>query len=114
MKKLILLVCLAVSIPVIQTGCPTPPSSRVVQVQTLKAVGQTAEAAVALSAQLYQAGTITPAQAYQVNQLYDLKFQPAFKVAVFSVNSNLDSLASPDLIAIAQQISNLVASFQHK
>lgn len=112
MKKLALILCLALAVPVLQTGCGSPPSARVVQVQTLKAVGQTAEAAVALSAQLYAAGKITPDQAYQVKALYDTKFQPAFRIAVNAVNANLDSFASPDLIALAQQISDLVVSLQ--
>lgn len=112
MKKLLLILALAVATPLVQTGCGTSPSSRVVQVQTLKAVGQSADAAVALSAQLYHDGKITAAQANQVRDLYDLKFQPAYRVAVNAVQANLDSIASPDLLALTQQLSTLVASFQ--
>lgn len=112
MKKLLILVLLAVALPVAQTGCSTPPSARVVQVQSLKAVGQTAEAAVVLAAQLYQAKTITAQQANAVNVFYDTRFQPAFRLAVAAVNANLDSVASPDLVGLAQQLSSLVASYQ--
>lgn len=83
------------------TACTAPPSARVVQVQSLKAVGESAESAVTLSAQLYRAGTITPAQARAVMDFYDGKFQPAFRLAVAAVNANLDSLASPDVAALA-------------
>lgn len=93
-------------------GCSTAPSARVVQVQTLKAVGQSAEAAVALSAQLYNGGTISAAQARQVIDFYNTKFQPAFRLAVSAVNANLDSIASPDVASLASQLAALVASFQ--
>ena len=114
MKKFLLVVCLAVAIPVVPIGCSTAPSARVVQVQTLKAVGQSAEAAIALSAQLYAAGTINSAQAYQAKLFYDTRFIPAYRLAVAAVNANLDSIASPDVLALAQQLSALVASFQNK
>lgn len=93
------------------TGCQTAPSQRVVQVQTLKGVGHSAEAAVALAANLYSAGRISVAQLRQVADFYDTKFQPAFRVAVAAVNANLESVASPDLTALAAQLSALVASF---
>lgn len=97
--------------PVIVTGCATAPSARVAQVQSLKAVGQSAEAAVSLSAQLYRDGKITGAQARAVMDFYDARFQPAFRLAVAAVNANLDSLASPDLLALASQLSALVAQY---
>lgn len=93
-------------------GCAAP-SARVAQVQTLKGVGQAAEASVELSAQLYRDGRITPAQARQVADFYDQKFQPAYRLAVAAVNANLDSIASPDVAALASQLSALVVSFQN-
>lgn len=110
---LLALSLLAFSIPVLQTGCSSPPSARVAQVQTLKSVGESAEAAVALSAHLYQAGTITAAQAKQVINFYDQRFQPAFRLAVTAVNANLDSIASPDILSLATQLATLVQSFQN-
>lgn len=107
---LVLLALFAVTLPIIQTGC-TAPSGRVVEVQTLKAVGHTAESAVALSAQLYRDHRITADQARAVNTLYDVKFQPAFRVAVNAVQMNLDSIASPELVDLASQISSLVNSY---
>ncbi len=94
------------------TGCQTPPSQRVAQVQTLKAVGHTAEAAVATSAQLYAGHSITAKQARDVMDFYDLKFQPAYRIAVNAVNANLDSIASQDLADLAAQLAALVASYQ--
>ena len=113
-RLLITIVSLAFVVPatVTFTGCSTPPSARVVQVQTLKGVGQSAEAAVSLSAQLYRDGKITAIQARQVLDFYDLKFQPAYRLAVAAVNANLDSVASPDVLALASQLSNLVLQFQ--
>jgi len=102
----------AAPIATLFTGCAAP-SARVVQVQTLKAVGQSTESAVSLSAQLYRDAKITPAQARQVMDFYDQKFQPAYRVAVVAVNSNLDSIASPDLANLAAQLSALVVQFQN-
>lgn len=112
LKQLLFVFCIAVSIPAIQTGCTTTPSQQNVQVQTLKATGQIAEQAVALSAQLYRDRKITADQARQVADLYDSKFQPAFRFAVAAVNSDLSKIASPDVISLAQQLASLVASFQ--
>lgn len=112
MKKLLLIIALAGPALVAPIACTTPPSARVAEVQTLKSVGQSAEAAVGLSAQLYQAGTITAAQARQVLDFYNLKFQPSFRLAVSAVNANLDTLASPAVIALANQLAALVVSLQ--
>lgn len=105
------LALLAAPAIILTTGCQAP-SSRVAQMQTLKAVGQSAEATVALSAQLYRDGRITAVQARQVADLYDLKFQPTFRLAVAAAQANLDSIASPDVLALASQLSNLVIQFQ--
>jgi hypothetical protein len=114
-----LLACVAIglvstAITTVNTGCQQAPSQRVVQVQTLKAVGQSAEATVALSAQLYRDGKITAAQARQVADFFDSKFQPSFRVAVAAAQANLDSIASPDVLNLATQLSNLVIQFQNQ
>lgn len=113
MKKLLLLVTLALCAPIF-TACSTPPSARVVQVQTLKAVGQAAESTVVLAGHLYAGGTITAAQDRAVNTFYDTRFQPAFRLAVAAVNANLDSVASSDIAALGLQLSDLLASFTQK
>jgi hypothetical protein len=111
LRKFALLIALATALPVVQTGCSTPVSERVAAVQSLKAVGHTAEAAVAATAQFYAAGKITAAQAAEVNRIFDKQFQPAFRIAVNAVNANLESVASPELIALAAQLSALVLTF---
>lgn len=113
MRKLFFALALAFSAPVLVTSCSTPPSARVAQVQTLKAVGNSADAAVALSAQLYRDNRITAAQAREVLDFYNTKFQPSFRLAVSIVNANLDSLASPDLVSLASQLASLVLQFQN-
>ena len=115
MKRILLLIAMTlavIAVPVLETSCAAP-SERVVQVQTLKAVGHTADGAVALSAQLYRDGRITAAQARQVMDFYDQKFQPAFRLAVNAVQANLDSLASPEVANLASQLSALVLQFQN-
>ncbi len=111
MKKFALLLALALAAPLAPVGCSTAPTERVAAVQTLKSVGQTAEAAVVLSAQLFRDGKITGAQARQVMDFYDQKFQPAFRFAVAAARSDLGSVASPDVMNLASQLSALVASF---
>lgn len=109
-------VCLAIGCaaiaPMYFTGCSTPPNARVVQVQSLKAVGQSAEAAVALCAQLYRDKQITAAQATRVIMFYDATFQPAFRLAAQAVQSNLDSTASPEIASLAAQLTEMVLKLQ--
>ncbi len=114
MKKLLVLMIVAVlgvCSPAFITGCSTPPSARVAQVQTLKAVGHSAEAVVSSAAQLYAAGTITPEQAKLIMSFYDTKFQPAYRVAVTAVNSNLDLTAPDDLVLLSSQLAALLLQF---
>jgi hypothetical protein len=111
MTRLLLALCLACT-PLAFVGCQTPPSARVVQAQTLKAVGEAAEAAVALSAHLYADGKITAAQARAVNAFFDAKFEPPFRLAVAAVKADLSSSASPELAALAGQLVALVAAYQ--
>ena len=109
---LCLLISLAFAVPVLTvTPACQAPSARNVQVQSLKAVGQSAEATLALSAQLYRDGRITAEQARAVLDFYNVKYLPAFRVAVSAVQANLDSIASPDLIGLASQLANLVNSY---
>jgi polyhydroxyalkanoate synthesis regulator phasin len=109
-----LIILLLACAPAFTTSCTTAPSSRVVAVQTLKSVGQTAETSVAISAQLYKDGRITAGQARQVMDVYDKQFQPAFRIAVITANSNLESIASPDLMNIATQLAAMVANLQSR
>jgi hypothetical protein len=114
MKKLITLLLVAVlgvCSPVLLTSCSTAPSSRVTQVQTLKAVGESAEAVVTSAAHLYASGQITAAQTLQITHFYDFTFQPAYRVAVTAVNSNLTLQAPDDLIALSAQLSALLLQF---
>jgi hypothetical protein len=106
---LVLSLALAASIPVCSfTGCITKPAAQAIEVRTLLAVGQSAEAAVGLSAQLYRDGKITAAQARDVIDFFDNKFQPVFRLAAATAKADLSTLASPDLAALATQLVNLV------
>ncbi|MBC7367555.1 MAG: hypothetical protein H7343_12240 [Undibacterium sp.] len=100
--------CLGASVVPFFSGCTTPPSARVVAVQSLKTVGQSAEAAVALSAELYAAHRLTAEQARAVLTFYDARFQPAFRLAVLTARSDLATLASPDLLTLAAQLARLL------
>ncbi len=108
--RLAFALCLACT-PLAFVACQTPPSARVVQAQTLKAVGEATEAAVALSAHLYADGKITAMQARTVLDAYDGHFQPAYRLAVAAVRADLSSPASPELATLAGQLVALVASY---
>lgn len=111
MKNIILILILAVSSPLAFTGCGTAPSERVVAVRTLHAVGLSAKAAMDGSTQLLKQGAITVEQWQRVANIYDIRFQPAYAAAVLAVKSDLSSVASPDLITLAAELTNLVASY---
>lgn len=107
----IALLGLAIAVPLVETGCTGPQQG--VAVQTLKSVGETAEVAVAASAQLYHDHLIRADQAQAVIDLFDNKFKPPFNVAVDLAKSNLQTPATAELVALAGQIVSLVASYQH-
>lgn len=111
MKNWFIIVLLAFAMPVGFTACSTPPAQRVVAVQSLLIVGHSAESAVQLSAQLYRDGKITPAQARAVIDFYDIKFQPAYRLAVATVQSDLSAPASPQVLDLATQLLTLVNSY---
>lgn len=117
MKTIILALVLLVACPLAPTGCKTAPAERVVQVQSLqslqslKSVGQAAEQAVVVSARLYQDGQLTAAQAREVLDFFNQKFQPAFRLAVLAVQSDL-SPASPEVLSLGGQLSALLLSYR--
>lgn len=115
MKKIATIIALAffaIATPLLQTGCQTPPSSRNIQFQTLKAVGYAANDAVALSARLYNDKVITAEQAREVIDFFNNRFQPAYRLAVMTARSHLDSLASPEILSLAGELSALVVKYQ--
>ena len=60
-----------------------------------------------VAASLYHDGKITAAQWQTVADTH-AKFQAAYRLAVATVQSNLDSVASPDLVALAGQLVSVV------
>lgn len=109
MRKLLALLVLAVALPALPS-CSTPPAERVAQVQTLKAVGITAKAAIDTAAILLRNGKITVPQFQAVAHVYDDQFQPAFAIAIKAVQSDL-SPASPELTQLASDLAALVATY---
>lgn len=97
------------SLPVYQTGCASGSSQQVNAVQTLKIIGQTAKSSMDASTQLLKQGSITVAQWQRIADFYDQKFQPTYSLAVAASRSDLSTIASPDLLALATQFASLVA-----
>ena len=112
MKKLMLIMSLALVVPVFQ-GCSTAPDARVQTVTVLKSLGASVDAGMQIAASMYKTGQITQAQWDQVADFHDNKFQPAYALAVAAAQSDLTA-ASPDLVNLATQLSQLILSFQKK
>lgn len=107
--SILLFLCLA---PItLYQGCAHSPAL-VIAAQTLKGAGETAEAAVESSAKLYGAGQISADQANAVRDLYDLKFQPAFRAAAKGVEVGVTP-APNNILDLVNQIVTLVASYKH-
>lgn len=93
------------------TGCHTAPTARVQQVTTLKVIGATVDTAMTTAAHLLKDDRITWAQWQRIAAFHDEQFQPAFNLAVAAVQADLDSVASPDVVALAGQLSALIAPY---
>ncbi len=89
------------------TGCSTPPSERVVAVTTLKALGAARDTAMQVAGQLWRDGKINDAQRDKIIAFHDGTFQPAYRLAVAGVQSDL-TLASPDLLNLFAQLQALI------
>jgi hypothetical protein len=100
------------------SACVSPTSStpsaatQAAEYKTLATVGAAGKAAVDTAAQLLRANKITVAQFSKVAAIYDNKFQPAFNLALTVAQTNLTQPAPADLLAILNQLTALVASFQ--
>ncbi len=110
--RIIALAVLAFAIPLATTSCQTPPTERRTEVATLKVVGEAGASTMRVSAQLLKDRKITTAQWDRIASYYDTKFQPAYRIAVTAVKSDLSSPASRDLLFLLGQLSALAASFQ--
>lgn len=114
MKKLLFSLVLLFALPALHTGCTTAPTQRGQTVMTLKIVGASVDASMKIAVQLLHDGHITAAQWNQIAAIHDQKFLPAYNLAVAAVQANLDSVASPDLTALAAQLASIIASYQPK
>lgn len=113
MKTLLLILALCIT-PLATTSCNTAPNARVVQVQTLGVLGSTAKAGIDGAALLLKNGKITVAQWQNASAFYDNRWQPAFRLAFLAAKSDLSSVASPDLQALANEFMSLIAQLSTK
>lgn len=115
MKKILLCFCLLAPVTcLLPVGCQTAPSERVQEVKTLKAVGLAVDGTMRLAAQLYHDGKISADVWRQVALVHDAQFQPAFNLAVKAVQSDLSSVASPDLVGLASQLAAILTPYLTK
>lgn len=111
MKRYINILCIlfAVSSPMAFTGCQTAPASRTTTVVTLEVIGASVDATMKVAAGLYTSGKITTAQWNTITDIHDNKFLPAYNLAVQAVQSDLSSVASPDIQALADSLAAAVS-----
>jgi hypothetical protein len=91
------------------TGCTNTPTTQATKYKTLASVGLAAQGAMDSAAQLLKAGKLTVPQFQKIAAFYDTKFQPAFALARTAAQSDLSSLASPDVTALLAQLTVLLA-----
>ena len=111
MKKLTLIITLAFVSPAFQ-GCQTSPSQRTQTYTTLRVLGASIETSMTIAARMFKAGEITQAQWDRLADIHDNKIQPAYRLAVQSAKANLSSVASPELVTLVTDFSNLILSLQ--
>lgn len=111
MKTLLLIIALCVAVPMATTSCTIAPSARVVQARTLGILGTTAKTGMDGATQLLKQGRISVDQWRNVANFYDLRWQPAFNLAVAAVRADLSSIASPDLQKLADEFAALLGTF---
>ncbi len=115
MKKYpIILALLLAPVALVESSCTTPPDQRVAVVQTLKSVGEGADAVVAVSAHLYGSGKIRADQAIAIKDFYDTKFQPAFRDAVTAAQSDLSVSSPAAILSLGLQLSTMLTQFQNQ
>lgn len=93
-------------------GCRSVPSQRTTEVVTLKVIGATAEAGMATAVQMLKAGQISVVQFQRVATFYDTRFQPVYRMAVQSVQYDLNSMSSPDLVLLASELGAMILQLQ--
>jgi hypothetical protein len=96
-------------LPVAFVGCQNTTTTQATKYKTLASVGLAAQGAMDSAAQLLKAGKLTVPQFQKVAAFYDTKFQPAFALARTAAQSDLSSLASPDVTALLAQLTVLIA-----
>lgn len=101
---------LALSLPFL-SGCSTTPNAQHTEYTTLRVIGASRDAAMQIAAHEYNLHHISPEQWAKIKNLHDNKLQPAYRFAVAAAMANLDTLASPDLVDLANQLAQLIAQF---
>lgn len=111
MKKLLLLIILAVATPLAPLGCKTAPSERQVEVKSLLVVGTSVDAAMKVAAQLVKDGYLTGDQWGKIATAH-ARYQQAFKLAVDAVKSDLSMAAPADLVRLSTELIAIIQSYQ--
>ncbi len=108
MKKLLLILCLAVATPLAVTSCNIAPTERTQAVMTLKVLGISRDTAMQTAGMLWRDGKIDDAKRDQIIAAHD-KFQEAYRLAVKNVQADL-TLASPALLTLFSDLTALIPS----
>lgn len=110
-RFLVIAVALLFAAPLFVTsGCSA--TNQTVAYRTLGVVGASADSAMKTATSMLKNGTITVAQWQKAADIHDKQFQPAYNLALASVQANLNSIASPELQGLADQLAALILSFQ--
>lgn len=111
MKKLLLIVLLAFTAPLLNTACTsTSTSAQNAVYKTLASVGAAADVTMKAAAAAKTKGTITTAQWAQIADIHDNQYVPAYNLAVDAAATSA-APAPQAVIDLATRLASLLASF---
>lgn len=111
MKKLTLIICVALVAPIAFTSCVTPQTIHNVEVKSVLVVATGVDAGMKVAAQLLKDGFITKAQWDQIAAVHG-RYQALLKLTVDAVNGNTSAPSPADLAALAAEVISIINSYR--
>ena len=111
MKKLTLIICLSLAVPVAFTSCATPQTVHNVEVKSVLVVATGVDAGMKVAAQLFKDGFITKLQWDQIAAVHG-RYQSLLKLTVDAVKGNTSAPSPADLAALAAEVISIINSYR--
>lgn len=111
MKKLTLIICLALVAPIAFTSCATPQTVHNVEVKSILVVATGVDTAMKVAAQLVNDGFLTRTQWEQIAVVHG-RYQALLKLTVDAVKGNTSAPSPADLAALAAEVISIINSYR--